>query len=75
MELQINNLNKKYSNGVHALNDVSLTIKKGMFGYGNNFPYSNSSSIKQVNRSKTCKLDLKTNNILIKTNKTGNDEV
>jgi len=32
MELQINNLNKKYSNGVHALNDVSLTIKKGMFG-------------------------------------------
>ena len=46
-----------------------------MFGYGNNFPYSNSSSIKQVNRSKTCKLDLKTNNILIKTNKTGNDAV
>jgi ABC-type multidrug transport system ATPase subunit len=32
MELQINNLNKKYGNGVHALNDVSLTIKKGMFG-------------------------------------------
>jgi len=32
MELQINNLNKKYSNGVHALNDVSLTIQKGMFG-------------------------------------------
>lgn len=32
MELQINHLNKKYSNGVHALNDVSLTIRKGMFG-------------------------------------------
>lgn len=32
MELTIQNLNKQYSNGVHALNDVSLTIKKGMFG-------------------------------------------
>jgi len=32
MELQISNLNKLYSNGVHALNDVSLTINKGMFG-------------------------------------------
>lgn len=32
MELQINHLNKKYANGVHALNDVSLTIRKGMFG-------------------------------------------
>jgi ABC-2 type transport system ATP-binding protein len=32
MELIIKNLQKKYSNGVHALNDVSLTINKGMFG-------------------------------------------
>jgi len=32
MELTIKNLDKKYSNGVHALNNVSLTIKKGMFG-------------------------------------------
>jgi ABC-2 type transport system ATP-binding protein len=32
MELIIKNLDKKYSNGVHALNDVSLTIKTGMFG-------------------------------------------
>jgi len=32
MILQINNLSKQYSNGVHALNDVSLTINKGMFG-------------------------------------------
>jgi len=32
MELIIKNLDKKYGNGVHALNDVSLTIKKGMFG-------------------------------------------
>lgn len=32
MELTIQNLNKQYSNGVHALNDVSLTINKGMFG-------------------------------------------
>lgn len=32
MELKISNLNKQYSNGVHALKDVSLTIGKGMFG-------------------------------------------
>lgn len=32
MILKINNLNKRYSNGVHALNNVSLTINKGMFG-------------------------------------------
>src|SRR5688500_1527060 len=32
MILQINHLEKKYSNGVHALNDVSLTVGKGMFG-------------------------------------------
>jgi ABC-2 type transport system ATP-binding protein len=32
MELVINNLDKKYANGVHALNNVSLTITKGMFG-------------------------------------------
>lgn len=32
MILQILNLNKQYSNGVHALNNVSLTINKGMFG-------------------------------------------
>ena len=32
MELIIKNLDKKYSNGVHALNNVSLTIKTGMFG-------------------------------------------
>jgi ABC-2 type transport system ATP-binding protein len=32
MILQINNLNKQYSNGVHALNNVTLTINKGMFG-------------------------------------------
>lgn len=32
MELIIKNLEKKYSNGVHALNNVNLTIKKGMFG-------------------------------------------
>ena len=32
MELIIKNLNKKYSNGVHALNNVSLTIPTGMFG-------------------------------------------
>jgi ABC-2 type transport system ATP-binding protein len=32
MELQISNLSKQYSNGVHALNNVSLTINKGMFG-------------------------------------------
>lgn len=32
MKLVINNIDKKYPNGVHALNDVSLTIEKGMFG-------------------------------------------
>ncbi|GAA5025282.1 multidrug ABC transporter ATP-binding protein [Marivirga lumbricoides] len=32
MQLTINNLNKQYGNGVHALNDVTLTIEKGMFG-------------------------------------------
>ena len=32
MELIIKNLDKKYSNGVHALDNVSLTIPKGMFG-------------------------------------------
>lgn len=32
MDLTIKNLSKQYSNGVHALNDVSLTINKGMFG-------------------------------------------
>jgi ABC-2 type transport system ATP-binding protein len=32
MELIIKNLDKKYSNGVHALNNVNLSIKKGMFG-------------------------------------------
>ena len=32
MELIIKNLDKKYSNGVHALNNVNLTIQKGMFG-------------------------------------------
>ena len=32
MELIIKNLQKRYSNGVHALNDVTLTINKGMFG-------------------------------------------
>jgi ABC-type multidrug transport system ATPase subunit len=32
MELQIKNLDKRYSNGVHALNNVSLTIPMGMFG-------------------------------------------
>jgi ABC-type multidrug transport system ATPase subunit len=32
MKLEITNLNKQYSNGVHALIDVSLTINKGMFG-------------------------------------------
>ncbi|MFY8166536.1 MAG: ABC transporter ATP-binding protein [Sediminibacterium sp.] len=29
---QIKNLDKRYSNGVHALNNVSLTIPMGMFG-------------------------------------------
>ena len=32
MELIIRNLDKKYHNGVHAMQDVSLTISKGMFG-------------------------------------------
>ena len=32
MILQINNLSKKYANGVHALNNVSLSVNKGMFG-------------------------------------------
>lgn len=32
MILQINNLNKQYANGVHALNDINLTVNKGMFG-------------------------------------------
>jgi len=32
MELQIKNLSKQYSNGVVALNDVTLSIGKGMFG-------------------------------------------
>lgn len=32
MLLKIENLNKQYANGVHALNNVSLTIGKGMFG-------------------------------------------
>lgn len=32
MQLQINNLFKAYPNGVKALNDITLTINKGMFG-------------------------------------------
>ena len=32
MELIIENLNKKYSNNVNALNNVSLIIQTGMFG-------------------------------------------
>lgn len=32
MELQIQNLSKTYPNGVHALNTVTLTIPRGMFG-------------------------------------------
>jgi ABC-2 type transport system ATP-binding protein len=32
MELIIKNLSKTYSNGVKALNDISLTIPQGMFG-------------------------------------------
>ena len=32
MQLVISNLSKKYPNGVQALNNVSLTIKEGMFG-------------------------------------------
>ncbi len=32
MELRISNISKTYANGVRALNDVSLTIPKGMYG-------------------------------------------
>jgi ABC-type multidrug transport system ATPase subunit len=32
MILKIENLNKEYANGVKALNNVTLTIEKGMFG-------------------------------------------
>ncbi|MFZ6871044.1 ABC transporter ATP-binding protein [Undibacterium sp. Di27W] len=32
MELRIQHLSKRYSNGVQALNDISLTIPAGMFG-------------------------------------------
>ncbi|MDI9876574.1 ABC transporter ATP-binding protein [Flectobacillus rivi] len=32
MQLTITNLNKTYSNGVHAINNVNLTINQGMFG-------------------------------------------
>jgi ABC-type multidrug transport system ATPase subunit len=32
MKLVINSLSKTYSNGVHALKDVSLTLNNGMFG-------------------------------------------
>ncbi|OOG69434.1 ABC transporter ATP-binding protein [Algoriphagus sp. A40] len=32
MELIINNLSKTYSNGVKALNNISLTVPQGMFG-------------------------------------------
>ena len=32
MRLKINSLSKTYSNGVHALKDVSLTLDNGMFG-------------------------------------------
>ncbi|MEM9858378.1 MAG: ABC transporter ATP-binding protein [Bacteroidota bacterium] len=32
MELKIQNLSKTYSNGVQALNNISLTIPQGMFG-------------------------------------------
>ncbi len=32
MQLVISNLSKRYSNGVQALNNVSFTIKEGMFG-------------------------------------------
>jgi ABC-2 type transport system ATP-binding protein len=32
MELKIRNLSKTYSNGVHALRDLNLTISTGMFG-------------------------------------------
>ena len=32
MELQIKHLSKTYANGVKALDDVTLTIPRGMFG-------------------------------------------
>jgi ABC-2 type transport system ATP-binding protein len=32
MELQIRHLSKTYSNGVHALKNITLTIPKGMYG-------------------------------------------
>lgn len=32
MELKIENLSKTYANGVKALNGISLTVRKGMFG-------------------------------------------
>src|SRR5579871_6323206 len=32
MQLTINHLSKTYSNGVRALQDVSLTLSNGMFG-------------------------------------------
>ncbi|HET7229766.1 MAG TPA: ABC transporter ATP-binding protein [Longimicrobium sp.] len=32
MELQIRNLSKTYPNGVRALDDITLTIRRGMFG-------------------------------------------
>jgi len=32
MQLKISNLNKMYSNGVKALDNVNLTLEKGMFG-------------------------------------------
>jgi ABC-2 type transport system ATP-binding protein len=32
MQLEIKNLSKTYSNGVHALKGINLTIPKGMFG-------------------------------------------
>lgn len=32
MELVIQGLNKTYANGVHALKDINLTIRQGMFG-------------------------------------------
>ena len=32
MVLEITNLNKRYANGVHALDNVTLTVNKGMFG-------------------------------------------
>lgn len=32
MQLQIRNLNKVYANGVKALNNINLTLNKGMFG-------------------------------------------